>query len=40
MRRAINRWTAPAKLGQRTDEKEDADIAYEMIERMDLRSNA
>jgi hypothetical protein len=40
MRRAIGRWTAPAKLGQRTDGKEDANIAYEMIERMDLRSNA
>jgi hypothetical protein len=33
MRRAIGRWTAPAKLGQRTDE-EDADIGYEMIERI------
>jgi hypothetical protein len=40
MRRAVGRWTAPAKLDQRTDEKEDADIAYEMIERMDLRGNA
>jgi hypothetical protein len=40
MRRAIGRWTAPAKLGQRTDEKEDADIGYEMIERIDLRGNA
>jgi hypothetical protein len=40
MRRALGHWTAPVKLGQRTDEKEDADIGYEMIERIDLRGNA
>ena len=29
-----------ARSAQRTDEKEDSDIGYEMIERMDLRGNA